>query len=270
MELRHRYGFATFSLLVTLICDSTGAGSARNSSQKKLAGNTFGSGSHYLSPFCYTSPSSYYTSTISNRGPVGSGPQPTSGGCTHLGLVEINEMKTWRSGPQPTSDRCAHLRLVEINEMQTRSSGMCPFDSMSIRERQLVGSLVLRQKFSLGTTYSCGLPYCEFCVTQVRTLLTPKTRYPVLYCVLILPLSVVRWKTFYDQAVNPLYNVPALATFITGIMFTLSGILNAFLYGLTRTKFLRPNERDEPRAPTLRQGIGRGATNNPSESGQTE
>jgi hypothetical protein len=86
--------------------------------------------------------------------------------------------------------------------------------------------IYLLNRFSLGKTYNCGLPYCEFCITQVRTLLTPKTRYPVLYCVLILPLSIVCWETFYKEATTSTYQALPVATFIMGIMFTFSGILN--------------------------------------------
>jgi len=66
--------------------------------------------------------------------------------------------------------------------------------------------------------------------------------YPVLYCILILPLSIVRFKWFFgDESPEERHLKPGnrIATFIVITIFTLSGLLNALLYLLTRTSFFQ-------------------------------
>jgi hypothetical protein len=90
--------------------------------------------------------------------------------------------------------------------------------------------------------------------------------------VLILPLSAVRLKTFHEEAAAGTSHVTPLETFVVAILFSLSGILNALLYGLTRAKFLWADERDEPKPPTIKpdQGLKEAANNPTSESGQMQ
>jgi len=76
--------------------------------------------------------------------------------------------------------------------------------------------------------------------------------YPLLYCILILPLSIVRWMTFGEEAKtgrSPRWPIP---TFIAIVIFSLSGVMNALLYLLTRSRFFKSDEGPEPPAPVIR------------------
>jgi hypothetical protein len=78
-----------------------------------------------------------------------------------------------------------------------------------------------------------------------EVLLTLEFRYPILYCLLVLPLSVVRWKAFYGDSPKP------AATLTVVAVFGLSGVLNAMLYSLTRARLFQPVGGSEPCAPAI-------------------
>jgi hypothetical protein len=56
--------------------------------------------------------------------------------------------------------------------------------------------------------------------------------YPAVYCVLVLPLSVVRWITFDGTSVN------SAANFVVVSMYNLSGFCNVVLFTVTRPNLL--------------------------------
>jgi hypothetical protein len=70
-------------------------------------------------------------------------------------------------------------------------------------------------------------------------------RYPILYCMLVLPLSIVRWMDFGGAPTK------AAATLTVIAVFGLSGVLNAMLYAFTRTRFFQPVGEREPRAAVI-------------------
>jgi len=70
--------------------------------------------------------------------------------------------------------------------------------------------------------------------------------YPIIYCILVLPLSVVRWMHFVDTSFTN-----AAATLAVVSVFGLSGVLNAMLYAFTRTRFFQPVGEREPRAAVI-------------------
>jgi hypothetical protein len=70
-------------------------------------------------------------------------------------------------------------------------------------------------------------------------------RYPIVYCILILPLSIVRWMDFGGASTK------AAATLAVVAVFGLSGVLNAMLYAFTRTRFFQPVGEREPRAAVI-------------------
>jgi hypothetical protein len=70
--------------------------------------------------------------------------------------------------------------------------------------------------------------------------------YPSVYCLVILPLSVVRWIGFKQEDTLGESHIPPVATFVVIIIFTLSGLLNAVMYPLTRSSLFWPEERPEP------------------------
>jgi len=69
--------------------------------------------------------------------------------------------------------------------------------------------------------------------------------YPIVYCLVIVPFSVVRWISFIvgESHISP------TATLITAVVFSLSGVLNTVMYLLTRAWFFRPKREVEPQAP---------------------
>ena len=83
------------------------------------------------------------------------------------------------------------------------------------------------------------------------TYLIVRIRYPVVYCVLILPLSVVRWIAFRQVATAGESHISAVAIFIVSILFSLSGVLNTVMFLLTRARFFLPRKRAELEAPNV-------------------
>jgi hypothetical protein len=66
-----------------------------------------------------------------------------------------------------------------------------------------------------------------------------RSRYPIVFCVIILPFSVVRWMTFQQEGKgHTKASIPDAATFTSVFLFALSGTLNAILYLLTRRRLL--------------------------------
>jgi len=59
--------------------------------------------------------------------------------------------------------------------------------------------------------------------------------YPLVYSVIVLPLSIVRWITGFGT--NP-HHIPSAATFIVISIYSLSGAFNAMLFLLTRSDLL--------------------------------
>jgi len=59
--------------------------------------------------------------------------------------------------------------------------------------------------------------------------------YPLVYSVIVLPLSIVRWITGFGT--NP-HHIPSAATFIVISIYSLSGAFNALLFLLTRSDLL--------------------------------
>ena len=65
------------------------------------------------------------------------------------------------------------------------------------------------------------------------------TRYPVLYGIQILPLSVVRWMGFVQENHGDRKNrVPPGAVIAVAVIYNLSGITNIILFLLTRRGLL--------------------------------
>ncbi|KAL0951350.1 hypothetical protein HGRIS_008054 [Hohenbuehelia grisea] len=60
--------------------------------------------------------------------------------------------------------------------------------------------------------------------------------YPAVYTITVLPVTVVRWLTFYG------HYVPFAATAFASVLFSSSGLLNALLFTLTRPRLL-PDHR---------------------------
>jgi hypothetical protein len=65
----------------------------------------------------------------------------------------------------------------------------------------------------------------------------------------ILPFSIVRWIHFKQIATVGESHVPAAATLVTAVIFSLSGVLNTVMYLLTQAWIFWPAKDDEPQAP---------------------
>ena len=66
------------------------------------------------------------------------------------------------------------------------------------------------------------------------------SRYPVIYSIVIIPLTAVRFKTNFGQK----HNLHSVATFVVIFIYSLSGFFNALLFMLTRKDLLFTNSRD--------------------------
>jgi len=76
--------------------------------------------------------------------------------------------------------------------------------------------------------------------------------YPILYFIVVLPLSVVRFINFH----RPNRRRP-IETFIVINIYTLSGVFNALLYRLTRADFFIGPPRTKPQPPPIRKDRSR-------------
>jgi hypothetical protein len=74
--------------------------------------------------------------------------------------------------------------------------------------------------------------------------LTLGPSYPSVYCLMILPLSIVRWIGFRQEAISGHSHIPPAATFVGGILFALSGVWNTVLYLLTRSLVILGDDDD--------------------------
>jgi hypothetical protein len=60
--------------------------------------------------------------------------------------------------------------------------------------------------------------------------------YPLLYCVLIIPISCIRWRSGFGF--KDLHYIPSAATFAFEFIYSLSGALNVLLFLFTRSELL--------------------------------
>jgi hypothetical protein len=81
------------------------------------------------------------------------------------------------------------------------------------------------------------------------------TRYPLVYCISVIPLSVVRFIGFVQERNNGVEHVPSTATFAVAAIFSLSGACNVVLLLTTRPDsvlFGKPMGSTSGHAPSLR------------------
>jgi hypothetical protein len=63
--------------------------------------------------------------------------------------------------------------------------------------------------------------------------------FPFVYCILVLPVSVVRWIGFMQEQTGDMTNdVPSEATFAAVSIFHLGGVCNVLLFFATRRRLL--------------------------------
>jgi hypothetical protein len=78
-----------------------------------------------------------------------------------------------------------------------------------------------------------------------------KCRYPIVYLVLIMPLTIVRWIGFKKEInTDKSYHTP-IATLTAMIIFSMGGVFDALLFFLTRKGLFAPDSRRAPRAPAI-------------------
>jgi hypothetical protein len=81
-----------------------------------------------------------------------------------------------------------------------------------------------------------------------------ETRYPILYFVLVFPLTIVRFIGFHQEAAHGNSHIPATPTFFFVVLIALSGVWNALLYRLTRGSIFQGSSGGWPPPPPLRGG----------------
>jgi hypothetical protein len=125
--------------------------------------------------------------------------------------------------------------------------------AVTIRKLQQIAFPLVHRRLSLEKTEGCGLSYCKLSIVNVVVpLLDLESRYPILYCMLITPLFVVRWVAFqYELKTGKSRHWP-VPTLVVMIIFSLSGVLDAALYLLTRRRFFQPNKRREPHVRVIK------------------
>jgi hypothetical protein len=88
-------------------------------------------------------------------------------------------------------------------------------------------------------------------LTQSAFGLPPLFSYPVVYFILLIPISVVRWVSGFGSAEKTL---PSAATFAAEFIFSLSGLANVIVFFFTRSDLrgdavLPPANVTRPAAP---------------------
>jgi len=73
--------------------------------------------------------------------------------------------------------------------------------------------------------------------------------YPIVYCVMITPLSVVRWVAFKQIATHGKSHISPVATFAVATLLGFSGVWDGMLYLLTRAWIFRTKNKNDPQAP---------------------
>lgn len=68
--------------------------------------------------------------------------------------------------------------------------------------------------------------------------LIPSISYPAVYIITVLPVGVVRFRSFHSQ------NVPYAATIFADILFCSSGLFNVILFSVTRPALLPYRDRE--------------------------
>lgn len=76
--------------------------------------------------------------------------------------------------------------------------------------------------------------------------------YPIAYCILVLPLSFVRWIGFNVEAKTGQSPIWPTQTLTAEFIYSLSGVVNALLYLQTRKRLFQPDKRSDPLAPGIR------------------
>jgi len=94
--------------------------------------------------------------------------------------------------------------------------------------------------------------------------------YPVVYCISILPLSVVRWIGFIQERGHRPNHVSSTATFAADTIYSLSGVFNVVLLLTTRPdSVLFCKSKSAGRAPSFRDSQEQSA-HNLTENGEVE
>lgn len=75
--------------------------------------------------------------------------------------------------------------------------------------------------------------------------------YPIVNCVIIMPLSIVRFIELKEVATFGKIRTSPVATLIVGIILGLTGVMDAILYRTTRAGIFMPKEKNEPQAPDV-------------------
>ena len=83
-------------------------------------------------------------------------------------------------------------------------------------------------------------------------------RYPVVYLILVTPISFVRWLSGFGR--SPTVNIPSAATLATEFLFTLSGLANMFIFIFTRKNIFIAENTNRVQPQTIFPGTDNGFT----------
>ena len=93
-------------------------------------------------------------------------------------------------------------------------------------------------------------------------------RYPVVYLILVTPISFVRWLSGFGR--SPTVNIPSAATLATEFLFTLSELANVFIFIFTRKNIFIAENTNRVQPQTIFPGTDNGSWALPSVQGAPE
>ena len=73
--------------------------------------------------------------------------------------------------------------------------------------------------------------------------------YPVVYFILVTPISIVRWVGGFGR--SPKVHMPSAATLATEFLFSLSGLVNVFIFIFTRKGLFIAENKDGVLPPAV-------------------
>ena len=109
------------------------------------------------------------------------------------------------------------------------------------------------------------------CCNGVRLFtVIPPSRYPIIYSIIVIPATVVRFIEFGQEKEHKVQEVPAGWVFFAQSLFRLGGILNVLLFLMTRRGLLlfRDDTQNAKALPESKENLNSGVTDGVEQMGR--
>ena len=116
------------------------------------------------------------------------------------------------------------LALVAKGVLRVSSNNWWKFERNGLRDAQVEG----QRRRSISMIAFVASRSVQKYMQAYHSL----TRYPVVYFILVIPTSVVRWDSGFGSSAKTL---PSAATLATEVIFSLSGLANVLIFLFTRS-----------------------------------